>query len=135
MENDLRNAFIKKRYKTVDELIALEKIMAKSEKKLLVKMPPDELTEEIKKNFDLIDIFYENLLALSMEERADFIIKHKKVSITRIRSTFDIDWKAARDIFQYLKLSNVGKMQRNYLIIEKPEKFKAILVNRLNKIV
>ena len=133
MENDLRNVFIEKRYKTVDDLFALEKIMQQEGKKLLVKMPTEELMEEIKKYFDLIDIFYQNLLDLSLEDRADFLIKHKKVNITKISHTFDIDWKVAKEILQYLKLCNVGTCTKNYLKIEKPEEFKTRLLNRLKK--
>lgn len=130
---DLRNAFIKRRYKSVDDLFELEKIMQKEGKKLLVKMPPDKLMEEIKKYFELVDIFYQNLLALSLEERAEFLVKHKKVNITKISHTFDIDWKSAKEIFQYLKLCGVGKISGSYLVIEKPEELKEHLITRLEK--
>ena len=100
---------------------------------MLAKMPPEKLMEEIKNYFDLVDIFYQNLLALSLEDRAEFLVRHKKVNITKISHTFDIDWKAAKDIFQYLKLCNVGTFSNNYITIKNPEEFKMRLVNRLNK--
>ena len=133
MKNDLRNAFIEKRYKSIEDLLELEKVMSQAGKKLLAKMPPEKLMEEIKNYFDLVDIFYQNLLALSLEDRAEFLVRHKKVNITKISHTFDIDWKAAKDIFQYLKLCNVGTFSNNYITIKNPEEFKMRLVNRLNK--
>ena len=133
MDCELQYDFLIERYKTVDELMRLEKIIKAGKRISTKNRTNEEIIELIERQFTLLDVFYDNLLSLNYEERADFLIKHKKINLIRIIDTFDIERKDAKRIFNYLRLSNVGKCEGYYLKIENAEEFKRILIKALAK--
>ena len=131
MDCELQYDFLIERYKTVDELMRLEKIIKAGKRINTKNRTNEEIIELIERQFTLLDVFYDNLLSLSFEDRADFLIKHKKINVIRLIDTFDIDRKEAKRVFQYLCLGNVGKRTGYYLKIENEEEFKRILIKAL----
>lgn len=126
--------FLINKYKGIDELIELERLISFSDEDQFVNRDSwakEQTAVKFKKLFEMIIAFYHNLDSMSFEDKVEFVLRHEKVDVRLIKNAFDLDEEKAKKIFHYLQLSDVGKCVEDFIEIENKEKCKQIFTTQL----